>query len=139
MNEIGKKVWLLDYNGNLTNKKIFTIKDKKKPSNDYCYHYIVEAEEGYSAEVREFSVVFVKDESLEKYLADNECYGDVNENNNVVSVNIEWGDWKHSHLWLEQLMKYIGYTQIEEYITEECGSDCYSSTHLFVKQLSLAR
>ena len=50
-----------------------------------------------------------------------------------VSVSVTWGDWKHSHRYLTYLMEKIGYTQIDEELTEEDGSDTYSSIHYFRK------
>ena len=52
---------------------------------------------------------------------------------NEILVCISWGDWKHEHLACEQIMKRLGYTQVQEVITEDNGSDCYSSEHTFIK------
>ena len=51
-----------------------------------------------------------------------------------ILVCISWGDWKHEHLACKQVMTKLGYTQIQEIITEDNGSDCYSSEHTFVKR-----
>ena len=53
---------------------------------------------------------------------------------NEILVCISWGDWKHEHLACEQIMKRLGYTQVQEVITEDNCSDCYSSEHTFIKQ-----
>ena len=51
-----------------------------------------------------------------------------------VIIHIEWGDWKHSHARLDYVMKhYLGYTLIKEEVTEEDGSDTYSSVHYYTK------
>lgn len=51
-----------------------------------------------------------------------------------VIIHIEWGDWKHSHARLDYVMKhYLGYTLIKEQVTEEDGSDTYSSVHYYIK------
>lgn len=47
------------------------------------------------------------------------------------AISVNWGDWKHSHAYLKHLMRELGYTQIEEELTEEDGSDTYSSIHYF--------
>lgn len=55
---------------------------------------------------------------------------------NSCHVNINWGDWKHDHLWAEH---YVGlFLESKEfkydedcYVTEENGSDCYSGNHTF--------
>lgn len=54
-----------------------------------------------------------------------ECY---------ISVEINWGDWKHDHLrckyLTERFFDEIGKdVVIETEITEEDGSDCYSAIH----------
>ena len=53
------------------------------------------------------------------------------ERNGVVAIWIEWGDWSHQHAYLKKVMGSIGYTQIDEVVTEENGSDCYSAIHYF--------
>ena len=52
---------------------------------------------------------------------------------NEVLICISWGDWNHEHLACEQIMKKLGYTQVQEVITEDNGSDCYSAEHTFIK------
>lgn len=59
--------------------------------------------------------------------------GDIFTNNGTIEILIEWGDWKHDHGYLKYLMNKNGYQQIEENITEEDGSDAYSSVHIFKK------
>ena len=48
-----------------------------------------------------------------------------------VAISVNWGDWKHSHAYLKYLMGELGYIQVEEELTEEDGSDTYSSIHYF--------
>ena len=50
-----------------------------------------------------------------------------------ILVCISWGDWKHEHLCCDKLMESMGYTKIQEIITEDNGTDCYSSEHTFIK------
>jgi len=50
---------------------------------------------------------------------------------NIVVVTIEWGDWKHDHTAIDYVMKQNGFSVMGEQITEEDGSDCYSSIHTF--------
>ena len=50
---------------------------------------------------------------------------------NVIGVEVEFGDWKHDHAYLDYIMSELGYNKIEEKITMEDGSDCYSSIHLY--------
>ena len=73
---------------------------------------------------------------IQKHLRDNESdYSSIwIDNNGIVSILVEWGDWKHSHARLDYVMKhYLGYTLIKEQVTEEDGSDTYSSVHYYIK------
>ncbi len=50
-----------------------------------------------------------------------------------ISVCIDWGDWKHDHLRLKNLI----YNELKpddcfEEVTETKDSDCYSAKHTFV-------
>lgn len=48
-----------------------------------------------------------------------------------IKVEITWGDWKHDHLYLDYLMREEGFEKIDEYTTEEDGSDTYSAVHVY--------
>lgn len=48
-----------------------------------------------------------------------------------ICISVSWGDWKHDHLYLNHIMKEIGYSCDDEIVTEEDGSDCYSAEHYF--------
>ena len=63
-----------------------------------------------------------------------DMFPDVECHNGVVTIFIEWGDWKHEHGYLRYLMKQEGYEEINQIVTEEDGSDCYSAIHTFKKQ-----
>ena len=47
-------------------------------------------------------------------------------------VEVNWGDWKHSHGYLDYLMKQKDFFKIRENVTEENGSDCYSANHIYL-------
>ena len=49
----------------------------------------------------------------------------------VVSVSIEWGDWKHDHLRADWIASNAGFSKIGEKLTEDDGSDCFSSIHYY--------
>lgn len=49
------------------------------------------------------------------------------------SITIEWGDWKHDHGLCRSIMEDLGYLFLDENVTEEDGSDCYSAIHHYVK------
>lgn len=68
-----------------------------------------------------------------KYLRENgvypeEIWHDINKD---LVVSIEWGDWKHGHLYLDHLMKEKGFIKVGETTTGEDGSDCYSADHFY--------
>lgn len=50
----------------------------------------------------------------------------------VVAVEIHWGDWKHEHARTRWLLTEAGYTHITSRVTEENGSDTYSAIHYFM-------
>lgn len=64
------------------------------------------------------------------------------DNGNAVEVEIIWGDWKHDHAFVDWVFRQISGSLIygeraliekaDERITEEDGSDCYSSIHKFI-------
>lgn len=57
-------------------------------------------------------------------------FSDVSEySNGEINITIEWGDWKHDHLYCDHIMKELGYELATETETETNGSDCYSSIH----------
>lgn len=73
---------------------------------------------------------------IDTFLSDHEAdFSEVNESQEgAVIVSVEWGDWKHSHAYLDKLMERLGYTKIHENVTEQDGSDCYSADHYFTKK-----
>lgn len=144
--EKGTKVWVLVVN----QQGLFVAIDKTphtivsvKPYNechDYCNHLIISNDNGVEKEVREYECIIIPDETLpeidmiSRYLNDNGCgHDDVYHENEQLCVYISWGDWKHSFIWLDNLMRYIGYDLNDEEVTEENGSDCYSAIHYFRK------
>ena len=74
-------------------------------------------------------------ELIRNFLKENEYtdYDEIHQTDNVVIICISWGDWKHSHLRIDYLMRQLGYTLVEEEVTEENGDDCYSSNHYYTK------
>lgn len=139
---IGKKVWLfheVKYSTELDKSKTFEVIKVKEPEDcgDCCQHYVVKDNEGNEQEVREWMVVFIPEIinnqiNISKYLSDNRCYAEVvSEYTSFVKVSISWGDWKHDHLWCTNLMGFIGYKEIDEEVTEDNGSDCYSADHTY--------
>lgn len=74
-------------------------------------------------------------DELNKYLRERDAdYSEIYETDELITISIEWGDWKHSHLRLDYLMKQVGYVLTDEKLTESDGSDCYSSIHFYKLQ-----
>lgn len=53
----------------------------------------------------------------------------------VIYIYVIWGDWKHDHIYLKNVMKDNGFVYVGEEVTEEDGSDCYSATHTYIYSL----
>lgn len=88
----------------------------------------------YSSELNDFC----KQKDPDAYF---ETYWDVDFNHHnepVISVDINWGDWKHEHLWFDELARQFFESKnieikIDTNVTEEDGSDTYSATHVIHK------
>lgn len=152
---IGKSVWVLVdksgygvYNIDKSSKRLVvavierghTLPDGSV-NNDWCEHLIIQNSDGTLSEIKEYEAVICPEEGLgedmmiSRYLRDNICYPDevyTNSEGNTI-VSISYGDWKHDHMWCDDLMQYLGYKCTEEEVTEENGSDCYSADHYYVK------
>ena len=50
----------------------------------------------------------------------------------VTTIRIDWGDWKHEHGYADYVMQQNGFKKVGEQDYEEDGSDCYSSTHIYI-------
>ena len=51
----------------------------------------------------------------------------------VICVEISWGDWKHDHLHARFIATdECGMSYINNVVTEEDGSDCYSAIQRFL-------
>lgn len=73
-----------------------------------------------------------KCEMIEKILRNNNISAEVrSKNNNVVEVEISWGDWKHDHERAKYLLQKSAFEFISTIVTEEDGSDTYSAIHFF--------
>jgi hypothetical protein len=73
------------------------------------------------------------EQDIKRIFKENDCYYDydIDITDGTIEVNVEWGDWKHDHLFLRYIMKQNHYRQIDEEVTEEDGSDTYSAIHYF--------
>lgn len=73
---------------------------------------------------------------IEKLMEENHISGEVvgyDEERRSVSVEITWGDWKHDHGWMDNLMwkTFDDLRSVHTATTEEDGSDCYSAIHFY--------
>ena len=139
-NLIGRKVWEFtktNYNYTLNKEKTYIIVDV---TNDGMT-FVLEDENENRKEVDYYEVVVCPRKSwkgvdqIDDYLKHNGVYPeDVSSNGEEsIRVEIEWGDWKHDHIWCDNLMSYIGYTCGDSVVTDENGSDCYSAIHYYYK------
>lgn len=52
--------------------------------------------------------------------------------NGEVEVVVHWGDWKHDHLCLKNVMEDNGFTQVREMPDgAPTGGDTYTATHVY--------
>ena len=145
---VGKKVWVFEKNGwdeELNTSREWLVESINEPcGNFYDYHFII-SDGDEKRDVMWFETVVVPEENedeglrIEKYLSGNGFYFDYIEEDEILDtpiflVEVSWGDWKHEHGWLDSLMGHIGYELLQENVTEEDGSDCYSSVHVFIKK-----
>ena len=54
-------------------------------------------------------------------------------NETDVEINIDFGDWKHDHLFVDKIMKENGFEKTDEEVTGDDGCDVYGSIHRFKK------
>ena len=147
---VGKSVWLFEnvsgWCTRLVKDKVWTVESVHKGDGEKFYEdYFVVSNGDEKREVVYYDTVVLPEDNedeqyrIEKYLADNGFYfEDICEERildvPLYRISIRWGDWKHDHGWLDSLMAYLGYEAFNEILTEENGSDCYSSDHIFVRQ-----
>lgn len=68
----------------------------------------------------------------QRVINDSNIFADIYDvNDTEIKVEITWGDWKHDHLYLDYLMRAEGFEKIDQYTTEEDGSDTYSAVHVY--------
>ena len=75
-------------------------------------------------------------DELNKFLEEQQVYYEVYfEDDDTISVDISWGDWKHDHLWFDHVAEKFfnekGYdvVNVNVDVTDEDGSDTYSAIH----------
>lgn len=135
---IGRKVWLLQSSlvgYTLVNRKEYTFVSADE--SVYPPKCTLKDDDGkLLTDIDYYAVKFVPEgDNIYEYLALNGLYADVYVDSlGQVSVDISWGDWKHEHLYCKWLMGLIGYELSDETVTEDDGQDCYSSTHVYVRQ-----
>lgn len=53
-------------------------------------------------------------------------------NSSSVEIEVNDGDWKHEHLYLQRVMEKNGFILLDERVTAEDGSGCYSAVHSYM-------
>ena len=72
------------------------------------------------------------EQDVQRIMKENDCHYDWDINTDgSIEIVIEWGDWKHDHIWLKHIMRKNHYRCVDEVVTEEDGGDAYSSVHVF--------
>ena len=147
---VGKSVWLFEnvsgWCTRLVKDKVWTVESIHEPDGKEFYEdYFTVSNGDEKRDVIYYDTVVLPEDNedeqyrIEKYLSDNGFYFEDICREEIVGVplyriSISWGDWKHDHGCLDSLMSYMGYEAFNEIVTEENGSDCYSSDHIFVRQ-----
>ena len=144
---IGKKVWVFEekeYGIPVLNQdKVWVVESLHEPDETHHDYYFTIVNGEDRKEVIWYRVVVIPTEQddeitrISTYLRDNGFYKDEMWHETVIGVRlvriaVNWGDWKHDHGWLDDLMGHIGYECLGRIVTEEDGSDCYSADHLFI-------
>ena len=147
---VGKRVWLFEnvsgWCTRLVKDKVWVVESAHEPDGEKFYEdYFVVSNGNEKREVVYYNTVVLPEDNedeqyrIEKYLSDNGFYYEYIVSEEFIGtplykIGISWGDWKHDHGWLDSLMGYIDYEAFNEIVTEENGSDCYSSEHIFVRR-----
>ena len=139
---VGKQVWLFE-GYNLKQDKVWTVASLHENDENHHDYYFTVTDGTESRDALWYEVVVIPIENtdelarINEYLHDNGFYdsGIWYEgilDTQLVRIAKDWGDWKHDHGWLRDLMKHLGYEEFGCVVTEEDGSDCYSADHIFV-------
>lgn len=74
------------------------------------------------------------EEFVKSIMKNNSAYYDFNVSNETdVEINVDFGDWKHDHLFVDRIMKENGFEKTDEEVTWDDGSDVFSAIHYFKK------
>lgn len=73
-------------------------------------------------------------EQAEKFFGKRECPYDISEEDDRIVIYVDWGDWKHDHGYVDNVMREAGYIGLSNVVTESDGSDCYCAIHEFAKE-----
>lgn len=147
---VGKSVWLFEKKENgwdetLNKGKVWLVESLHEPDETHYDFYFVVSDGNEKREVFWHDTVVVpgneEDEVLRvmNYLTSNGFYFSEVWDEDIIDtptirIAIHWGDWKHDHGWCDSLMEHIGYEAFNEIVTEEDGSDTYSSEHIFIRK-----
>jgi len=129
----------------MENTRVYSEKDNKITSNsivkDLLYNYKFHlGEYNENKNVKEDMNTNIKNldklaQELSDYVYENGAYYDIYAEGNEIIACIDWGDWKHDHLWFDHIAREFledrGYkvVDIDTTVTEDDGSDTYSAIH----------
>ena len=75
---------------------------------------------------------------LQNIFAEDKLYPDMFLEGNKLTICIEWGDWKHDHLYVDRLVDTyfkespdFELISSDKVVTDEDSSDTYSADHIF--------
>ena len=74
------------------------------------------------------------EKKIQELLAKARKYPEFCKVNETLQIHID-GDWKHDHIFINELMKSLGYTLIAERDSISDGSDFYYSRHVYLKRI----
>ena len=73
------------------------------------------------------------EELIQKIYKENDIWYEYNIlPNNRVEIIVEFGDWRHDHVFIDYHMEDNGFVKTDEVLTWDDGSDCYSSIHTYI-------
>lgn len=72
-------------------------------------------------------------QQLEQHFNSYKLYVDVEETQTHFIINVEWGDWKHDHRYLQNIMSHLNFILDIREITNTDGLDCFSAIYYYKK------
>ncbi len=126
------------------NNKVFCIMEGQDVCSVVREEDVSQAIDAWSDIYKDLKVVPIKDvidtsktieRQAQQLFGRMRCPYEIWEEDGKIRIEIEWGDWKHDHGNADFVMETaFGFDDVEETVTEEDGSDCYSSIHTYARK-----